>query len=187
MDLYVSLSLWLAKGYCLYFLIYPCIMVVSFGVKFAKLFNTVHTSGYGLCGCAAVQWGMYVSAKLCCVAFQKTVIVEFIAIRISNPIYIICFLFLFSGASFTVGSLYPQLDFTACFLKLLQFTIICHLHWSLAARTLHREDIVQHVINPVLCLYILYCTTVALMGMVDVTGTWTECMRKSLHHEKVIY
>jgi hypothetical protein len=84
----------------------------------------------------------------------------------------------FSGASFMVGSLYPQLDFTACFLKLLQFTIICHLHWSLAARTLHREDIVQHVINPVLCLYVLYCTTVALMGMVDVTGTWTECMRK---------
>lgn len=81
------------------------------------------------------------------------------------------------GASFMVGSLYPQLDFTACFLKLLQFTIICHLHWSLAAKTLHREDIVQHVINPVLCLYILYCTTVALMGMVDVTGTWTECMR----------
>ncbi|PSN43670.1 hypothetical protein C0J52_11999 [Blattella germanica] len=81
------------------------------------------------------------------------------------------------GASFMVGSRYPQLDFTACFLKLLQFTIICHLHWSLAARTLHREDIVQHLINPVLCLYILYCTTVALMGMVDVTGTWTECMR----------
>ncbi|XP_021928189.1 uncharacterized protein LOC110833902 isoform X2 [Zootermopsis nevadensis] len=81
------------------------------------------------------------------------------------------------GASFMAGSLYPQLDFTACFLKLLQFTIICHLHWSLAARTLHREDIVQHLINPVLCLYILYCTTVALMGMVDVTGTWTECMR----------
>ncbi|XP_023726616.1 uncharacterized protein LOC111874955 isoform X2 [Cryptotermes secundus] len=80
------------------------------------------------------------------------------------------------GASFMVGSLYPQLDFTACFLKLLQFTIICHLHWSLAAKTLRREDIVQHVINPVLCLYILYCTTVALMGMVDVTGTWTECM-----------
>jgi hypothetical protein len=86
-----------------------------------------------------------------------------------------------------VGILYPQLDFTACFLKLLQFTIICHLHWSLAARTLHREDIVQHVINPVLCLYILYCTTVALMGMVDVTGTWTECMRKSLYHKTFIY
>jgi len=107
--------------------------------------------------------------------------------NLKSHIYKICFLFLFSGASFMVGSLYPQLDFTACFLKLLQFTIICHLHWSLAARTLHREDIVQHVINPVLCLYILYCTTVALMGMVDVTGTWTECMRKSLHHQMFIY
>nr|CAD7398084.1 unnamed protein product [Timema poppensis] len=82
-----------------------------------------------------------------------------------------------TGTSFMVGSRYPQLDFSACFLKLLQFTVICHLHWSLAARTLHREDVVQHVINPVLCLYVLYSTTVALMGMVDVTGTWTECMR----------
>jgi hypothetical protein len=76
------------------------------------------------------------------------------------------------------GSVKPQLDFAGCFSKLLHFTIICHLHWSLAAKPLRREDVVQHVINPVLCLYILYCTTVALMGMVDVTGTWTECMRK---------
>ncbi|XP_067000735.2 uncharacterized protein [Anabrus simplex] len=81
------------------------------------------------------------------------------------------------GTSFMLGNHFPQVDFAACFLKLFQFTLICHLHWSLAARSLHREDIVQHVINPALCLYVLYCTTVALMGMVDVTGTWTECMR----------
>nr|CAD7267944.1 unnamed protein product [Timema shepardi] len=91
--------------------------------------------------------------------------------------YVSAILCLICGTSFMVGSRYPQLDFSACFLKLLQFTVICHLHWSLAARTLHREDVVQHVINPVLCLYVLYSTTVALMGMVDVTGTWTECMR----------
>ncbi|XP_063232529.1 uncharacterized protein LOC134536652 [Bacillus rossius redtenbacheri] len=87
---------------------------------------------------------------------------------------VLCFM---CGASFMAGARYPQLDFSACFLKLLQFALICHLHWSLGARAARREDVVQHVVNPVLCLYVLYCTTVALMGMVDVTGSWTQCMR----------
>ncbi|XP_015523867.1 uncharacterized protein [Neodiprion pinetum] len=81
------------------------------------------------------------------------------------------------ATSFIIGVRYPQLDFTANFLKLLQFILICHLHWSSAARARHRDDIVQHVVNPVLSLYILYCTTVVLMGMVDISGTWTECLR----------
>ncbi|KAK0183270.1 hypothetical protein PV327_001327 [Microctonus hyperodae] len=75
------------------------------------------------------------------------------------------------------GMRYPQLDFTTSFLKLLQFILICHLHWSTAARSRHRDDIIQHVVNPVLCLYMLYCTTVVLMGIVDISGTWTECLR----------
>ncbi|XP_051160796.1 uncharacterized protein LOC127281223 [Leptopilina boulardi] len=85
--------------------------------------------------------------------------------------YILC------GSSFLLGVRYPQLDFITNFFKLFQFILICHLHWSLAARSRHRDDIVQHVINPVLCLYTLYCTTVVLMGMVDINGTWTECFR----------
>lgn len=83
----------------------------------------------------------------------------------------------FCGASYLFGVRYPQLDFATNFLKLFQFILICHLHWSLAARSRHRDDIVQHVVNPVLCLYTLYCTTVVLMGMVDINGTWTECFR----------
>ncbi|XP_015112852.1 uncharacterized protein LOC114841044 [Diachasma alloeum] len=81
------------------------------------------------------------------------------------------------AASAVFGIRYPQLDFAPSFLKLLQFILICHLHWSVAARSRHRDDIVQHVVNPVLCLYMLYCTTVVLMGMVDISGTWTECLR----------
>lgn len=82
------------------------------------------------------------------------------------------------------GMRYPQLDFTTSFLKLLQFILICHLHWSTAARSRHRDDIIQHVVNPVLCLYMLYCTTVVLMGMVDISGTWTECLRMLTMHLK---
>ncbi|XP_012279644.1 uncharacterized protein LOC105699332 [Orussus abietinus] len=81
------------------------------------------------------------------------------------------------AAGFVLGTKYPQINFGANFFKLLQFILICHLHWSVAARSRHRDDIVQHVVNPILCLYTLYCTTVVLMGMVDVTGTWTECLR----------
>lgn len=81
------------------------------------------------------------------------------------------------GTSFMAGSRLAQLDFAASFLKLLQFALVCHLHWSLAARALRRDDLLQHLVNPVLCLYVLYCTTVALMGMVDVTDSWTQCMR----------
>ncbi|XP_015600589.1 uncharacterized protein LOC107270254 [Cephus cinctus] len=81
------------------------------------------------------------------------------------------------AASFVFGIRYPQLDFTTNFFKLLQFILICHLYWSVAASSRHRDDIVQHVVNPVLCLYTLYYITVVLMGMVDISGTWTECLR----------
>ncbi|OXU26161.1 hypothetical protein TSAR_015570 [Trichomalopsis sarcophagae] len=82
-----------------------------------------------------------------------------------------------SAASFILGIRYPQLHFATNFFKLYQFILICHLHWSMAARSRHRDDVVQHVINPILCLYTLYCITVVLMGMVDISGTWTECFR----------
>lgn len=81
-------------------------------------------------------------------------------------------------ANFLFGIHYPQLEFVANFAKLFQFILICHFYWSLAARSCHRDDIVQYVVNPVICLYVLYCTTVVLMGMVDISGTWTECFRK---------
>lgn len=79
--------------------------------------------------------------------------------------------------SFMVGNRFPQIELAACFLKLAIFALVCHLHWSLAARSLGRPDIIQHVVNPVLCLYLLYCVAVALMGMVDVAGSWIECQR----------
>ena len=77
-----------------------------------------------------------------------------------------------------VGNRFPQIELGACFLKLAIFALVCHLHWSHAARSLGRPDIMQHVVNPVLCLYLLYCVAVALMGMVDVAGSWIECQRK---------
>ncbi|KAJ1529344.1 hypothetical protein ONE63_006132 [Megalurothrips usitatus] len=79
--------------------------------------------------------------------------------------------------SFMVGNRFPQIELAACFLKLAIFSLVCHLHWSLAARSLGRPDIMQHVVNPVLCLYLLYCVAVALMGMVDVASSWIECQR----------
>ncbi|XP_034249839.1 uncharacterized protein LOC117650488 [Thrips palmi] len=79
--------------------------------------------------------------------------------------------------SFMVGNRFPQIELAACFLKLAIFALVCHLHWSHAARSLGRPDIMQHVVNPVLCLYLLYCVAVALMGMVDVAGSWIECQR----------
>ncbi|XP_047003473.1 uncharacterized protein LOC124621980 [Schistocerca americana] len=78
------------------------------------------------------------------------------------------------AAAAAANLLVPQLEFAAYFLRLLQLAAVCHLHWSLYART---PVLVQNVVNPVLCLYILYCTTVALMGMVDISDTWTQCMR----------
>lgn len=82
----------------------------------------------------------------------------------------------FSISSFVTGHKNPQLKFSANFLKLLKFSIICHLHWSSSARAHHKEDIIQHAINPGLCLYMIYCTAVALMGMVDISTSWNECL-----------
>ncbi|KAL0273303.1 UNVERIFIED_CONTAM: hypothetical protein PYX00_006004 [Menopon gallinae] len=80
-------------------------------------------------------------------------------------------------SSFMIGHKLPQLKFSANFLKLLQFSVICHLHWSSSARAHHKEDIIQHAINPGLCLYMIYCTAVALMGMVDIGMPWNECLK----------
>lgn len=87
-------------------------------------------------------------------------------------------LFIFSMSSFMIGHRLPQLKFSANFLKLLQFSVICHLHWSSSAIAHHKEDIIQHAINPGLCLYMIYCTAVALMGMVDIGMPWNECLSK---------
>ncbi|XP_014209173.1 uncharacterized protein LOC106639880 [Copidosoma floridanum] len=81
------------------------------------------------------------------------------------------------AATFIFGIRYPQLHFATNVLKLYQFIFICHFYWSMAARSRHRDGVVHHVINPVLCLYALYCITIALMGMVDISGTWTVCFR----------
>ncbi|XP_012255726.2 uncharacterized protein LOC105685862 [Athalia rosae] len=121
---------------------------------------------------------------LCTVTFLLVVlkIIKYHAYRHSQMhhyaiFYVSAMKCIICAASFIVGIRYPQLHFTANFFKLLQFILICHLHWSMAARARHRDDIVQHVVNPVLSLYMLYCTTVVLMGMVDISGTWTECLR----------
>lgn len=86
-------------------------------------------------------------------------------------------------SSFMIGQQLPQLELTANFLKLLQFSVLCHLHWSTSARAHGREGIVQHAINPGLCLYMIYCVAVALMGMVDISTTWNECKRCLNFHQ----
>ncbi|KAK6626387.1 hypothetical protein RUM43_006698 [Polyplax serrata] len=80
-------------------------------------------------------------------------------------------------SSFLTGHIYPQLKFSVNFLKLLKLSIICQLHWSSSARAHNKENIIQQAINPGLCLYMIYCTTVALMGMVDIGTTWNECLK----------
>ncbi|XP_043267371.1 uncharacterized protein [Venturia canescens] len=75
------------------------------------------------------------------------------------------------------GTRHPQLDFATYYLKLLHFIVVCHFFSSSAAKNRHRDDIIQHVVNPILGLYTLYLTAVILMGMVDITSTWTQCFR----------
>ncbi|XP_066596767.1 uncharacterized protein [Prorops nasuta] len=104
-------------------------------------------------------------------SFKHSQLHHYVIFYVSAVECIVC------GASFILGIRYPQLDFTRSFFKLFQFILICHLQWSMAARSRHRDDIIQHVVNPVLCLYTLYCTTVVLMGMVDISSTWVECFR----------
>ncbi|XP_034951959.1 uncharacterized protein [Chelonus insularis] len=135
---------------------------------------------YDSIACGRISMLVLVSAITCFFIMMK--IVKYHAYRHAQiHHYVILYVSViqcFACATSSIfGMKYPQLDFTNSFLKLLQFILICHLHWAAAARSRHRDDIVQHVVNPVLCLYMLYCTTVVLMGMVDISGTWTECLR----------
>jgi hypothetical protein len=55
--------------------------------------------------------------------------------------------------------------------------VICHFHWSLAARIIHKESLVDVVIKPIVGVYMVYFTVVAAFGMVDVSTSWTQCMK----------
>ncbi|CAG0919750.1 unnamed protein product [Notodromas monacha] len=93
-------------------------------------------------------------------------------------------IFYFAGAecllcavNWFLGGFYPQFDFAANYLKFLEFVVICHFHWILAAKILQKESIVDYLIKPVVGIYMLYFTTVVGVGMYDVANSWTQCMK----------
>ena len=59
----------------------------------------------------------------------------------------------------------------------MEFVVICHFHWSLAARIIHKETVVDFVVKPIIGVYVVYFTGVAAFGMVDISTSWTQCLK----------
>ncbi|XP_045196759.2 uncharacterized protein LOC123551709 [Mercenaria mercenaria] len=81
------------------------------------------------------------------------------------------------GAVHWVLSLYVQFDFVLQWLKLAQFLVMCHFYWTLATRALRREVWTKKFLLPFLVIACLYFTTVAILGIVNVQDTFTECFQ----------
>ncbi|CAM1327278.1 Uncharacterised protein g9460 [Pycnogonum litorale] len=90
--------------------------------------------------------------------------------------YFACVECIICVVNWSIGGSQPQIDISASYLKLLQFIAICHFYWTLAARILRQEHLVFRVILPILAIYVLYFTTVAVVGIVMAASSWTECL-----------
>lgn len=73
---------------------------------------------------------------------------------------------------------YSQLDFVIQYLKLLQFLVMCHFYWTLATRALRRETLTKWFLIPFLVLVCVYFTVIAILGIINVQSTQTECLQQ---------
>ncbi|CAG0883951.1 unnamed protein product [Cyprideis torosa] len=75
-----------------------------------------------------------------------------------------------------LGGYYPEMDFAATDLKIVQFIIICHFYWALALRILQRDRYLNWIIIPVLTLFLVYFVAVSALGIYHVEDPWIECL-----------
>ncbi|XP_054720283.1 uncharacterized protein LOC129229928 [Uloborus diversus] len=73
-----------------------------------------------------------------------------------------------------ISELY-QLEFAASYLKLIQFILLCHFHWSLVSRILHQQRLISWVIIPLLAVFFTCMTSVTVMGLASHFSSWNEC------------
>lgn len=90
--------------------------------------------------------------------------------------YLASFEVLFLTLKWIALAKYYQLEFAASYLKLIQFILLCHFHWSLVSRILHQKRLVSWVIIPCLCVYFGFLTAVTVMGLLSHLSTWVECL-----------
>ncbi|XP_015912070.2 uncharacterized protein [Parasteatoda tepidariorum] len=69
-----------------------------------------------------------------------------------------------------------QLELAASFLKMVQFIILCHFHWSLALRILHHQSLVNRVIMPLLTGFLCFYSCFTVLGLMTHFSTWDECL-----------
>ncbi|XP_052808463.1 uncharacterized protein LOC128237194 [Mya arenaria] len=81
-----------------------------------------------------------------------------------------------AAVHFTLN-MYVQMDFALQWLKLAQFLVMCHFYWVLATRALRREMWSKRFLIPFLAVACLYFTTVATLGIVEITNTFSECFQ----------
>lgn len=70
-----------------------------------------------------------------------------------------------------------QLDFVLQYLQLVQFLVLCHWYWALASRALRKETLLRRCLVPLLALLGIYFTVIAILGIIHIQPSWTECMQ----------
>lgn len=81
-----------------------------------------------------------------------------------------------AGVHFVLTN-YVQFDFVLQWLKLTQFLVMCHFYWTLAMRALRREVWATRFLIPFLAAACAYFTVIAILGIVNVKSSFTECFQ----------
>ncbi|KAG1675293.1 hypothetical protein GQR58_014757 [Nymphon striatum] len=119
---------------------------------------------------------MSITFVLCSVRIARLHIVKHPQVQQYIIFYLSCIECILCIVNWMIGGSLPQLDISASYFKLLQFILMSHFYWTLAARILHKEHLVYRVIMPILGVYVVYFTSVAIYGIVFATSSWTECL-----------
>lgn len=74
-----------------------------------------------------------------------------------------------------VNSLY-QMEYVASYLKMIQFILLCHFHWSLVSRILHQQKLINWIIIPLLAGFLSFFSSITALGIMTNFSPSEECL-----------
>ncbi|GIY96100.1 uncharacterized protein CEXT_575711 [Caerostris extrusa] len=82
-----------------------------------------------------------------------------------------------------VNGLY-QLEYVASYLKMIQFILLCHFHWSLVSRILHQQKLITWIIIPLLVGFLSVYSSITALALLTRFSPSEECLVYNMQKSK---
>ncbi|GFR22392.1 uncharacterized protein TNCT_304901 [Trichonephila clavata] len=116
------------------------------------------------------------SLLMCTLRISKLHILHHPQIHQYLVFYSACFELIFLIVKWiAVNSLY-QMEYVASYLKMIQFVLLCHFHWSLVSRILHQQKLINWIIVPLLVGFLSFFSFVTVLGLLSHFTPSEECL-----------